>query len=173
MSGKNIKNLTVEEKKAIVERYSERASNKVTLRTLAEEYGVSHTAVANIIKSGDRWIKSTLPPTAKRMRTCKYPDIETACMDFIDVCRRYNRTVSAQAVQTFAKRLAQEKGVQFEASAGWFQRFKERHSLLCKSLYGESSSVDLSESKHTESAIPNMEVHTALLVCKQSLLWRL
>lgn len=78
--------------------------------------------------------------TAK-METRK--DVEEAVLLWFREARRRNVPISGPVIQAKAEEFGQRLGYkEFKASNGWLNRFKHRHSIVCRAICGESASVD-------------------------------
>lgn len=87
---------------------------------------------------------STLKGDRKRDRPSHYPDVEEALFSWFKDVRARNLPVSGDLLQTKAISLACLLGHHdFKGSSGWLQRFKNRHEIVCHTLSGEGSAVNL------------------------------
>ncbi|XP_064488391.1 tigger transposable element-derived protein 4-like [Ornithodoros turicata] len=79
----------------------------------------------------------------KRLRTAKHPDLERALLTWIKDVRSRDIPLSGPIIMAkatdFALRL---NHADFAASEGWFQRFRERHNLVFRTISGEAKEVN-------------------------------
>lgn len=77
-------------------------------------------------------------------RPSHYPDVEEALFSWFKDVRARNLPVSGDLLQTKAISLACLLGHHdFKGSSGWLQRFKNHHEIMCHTLSGEGSAVNL------------------------------
>lgn len=75
------------------------------------------------------------------MRTAAYKDTEEAVLQWFKTARDQNVPVSGPLLIAKVQEFASQLGDDFKCTAGWLERFKERHSITFKPVCGESKSV--------------------------------
>ena len=87
----------------------------------------------------------------------KSDDLEAYVMNFVKRCRLHNAVVTGpmicNAAETFAEK---ELGVEFKASQGWLEKFKQRNQLICMSLQGERASAPIANAEEFKSRLPGI-----------------
>lgn len=81
-----------------------------------------------------------------RFRSVKHPELEKALWLWIVQSRAQNSILSVHLItekaMLFHSALCNIENCSFEFSRGWFQKFKERHSLRFRTICGEKLSAD-------------------------------
>ena len=115
-----------------------------TLQAIATRFGISRQAVWKIICNQDIYLSSPSPSSSMRLSTPYYPQIESSCLHYVQLCRDLGLPVAATGIKAYAlKRAAELNITEFRASDGWFSGFKNRNSLVYRNLYGEAASVQI------------------------------
>ncbi|KAM7290410.1 tigger transposable element-derived protein 6-like [Ixodes scapularis] len=114
----------------------------------AEDFKIPPRTLSTLLSSRKKieetYANSTLKGDRKRDRPSHYPDVEEALFSWFKDVRARNLPVSGALLQTKAVSLACLLGHHdFRASSGWLQRFKNRHEIVCHTLSGEGSAVNL------------------------------
>ena len=83
------------------------------------------------------------PSPRKRMRTPQHSDMERALYLWFSNARANNIPVTDSILKEKAQRFGGDLGVaDFSYSNGWLQSFKNRHSITCHKISGESVGID-------------------------------
>lgn len=77
-----------------------------------------------------------------KLRKSSHPALEEALHLWIQDARSKNVPLSGALFQGRARQLAFALDIQFDASQGWFDRFKRSHGLSYKAVCGESNAAD-------------------------------
>lgn len=114
---------------------------------IAEEYGISPSSLSTILKSEASISKALASGTsAQRKKTTQpaHEELDKAVYAWFCETRAKNIPISGSLIQQKALNYACILGISenFKASAGWLNRFKERHEIVGKVLCGESASAD-------------------------------
>ena len=84
----------------------------------------------------------------KELRLAKHEDIEKALYEWLLAARNENIPISGEILEHKAEQLAVKLGEsEFKCSNGWICRFKERHSIVYKTIQGESKDVNQDDVK--------------------------
>ncbi|KAL3216321.1 hypothetical protein MRX96_006504 [Rhipicephalus microplus] len=137
------KQISLKDKLDIIEQV-EKGKKQVDV---AVAYGLSKQTVSTIINAKEavsaKKVSGDLQPKRFRLREASYPDVEEALLMWLRDARSRNIPVNGLLLRKRAEQLAvvfnQE---QFQCSEGWLSRFKSRHAIAFKCLFGESASVD-------------------------------
>ena len=147
--------------KSIEEKYNalcevEKGSRSKT--QIAADFGVPQNTLSTWIKSAEKIKKayenSSFGTGRKKMRLAKHEDVEKALYVWILAARSEGVPISGELLKEKANQLAQKLGVQdFKCSNGWLCRFKDRHSIVYKSIQGESKDVNQEVVKDWHSTV--------------------
>lgn len=126
-------------------------------KDIAADFGIPTNTLSTILKNRDSILSNqeqqVMDPERKRFRTAKHPDVEEALFRWFKAVRDKNIPVSGPWLATKARSFADMLGkTDFEASPGWFSRFKERHSIVFKNVCGESCFLCLNSWRGTYDA---------------------
>ena len=120
---------------------------------------VDDSTITRILKKSEEILNAELTqPNAKHHKSVTVPQLELALKEFVLVYQ--DTAILTDAILTEkAKQLADGLGVPDETlkfSAGWLQKFKERHGIRLRKLHGESSSVDTTTIANTLPLLKNI-----------------
>lgn len=77
------------------------------------------------------------------MRKSDYKDVQEALFQWFKVGRNENIPLTGPTLAAKADKLAHKLGyADFTACQSWVERFKQRRSIVCRTLCGESKAVD-------------------------------
>lgn len=110
---------------------------------VARKFGLSRKTISGIWAKREQ-ISKEAPTGASRskLRKSSHPALEEALLLWIQDARSKNIPLSGPLIQGKARHLAFALDIQFDASQGWFDRFKRRHGLSYKAVCGESNAAD-------------------------------
>ena len=80
-------------------------------------------------------------------------------MVWIRKAREQNCILTGSIIQTAAVRIVQEPGMgelNFKASNGWFENFKERHQIVNKALQGERADAPVEQANNFKARLPQL-----------------
>jgi len=144
------KNLTLKEKMEILDSVNQ----KISIKVLCTKYNVHKSTITRIIKNKDKiceFVKQTVIPVknVKRIIAASVPETETALYTWFLNERVNHNLVSDKSLQLKALEFHKELNgnIKFEASHGWVQKFKKRHSIRLLKVCGEKLSCN-------DSAVP-------------------
>lgn len=139
--------LTLQQKVEILNKLGRGISGK----RLAMDYGVAESAIS-YIKSQKTSLLSSFSNTyneakKKTLHRCEYPEMEQKLYQWFLDQRKRNCAVDGSILKAKAKQLFQtvypEKDSNaFNASKGWFEKFKHRHGMRLLKVCGEKLSSD-------------------------------
>lgn len=120
---------------------------KKTQTAIAAEYKIAKSTVTEILKSKDIILASlasgSITPKAKRMRTAKHEDVESALLEWLKKNRNSNIPISGPILIEKAKSIAEGLGIEnFACSSGWLWRFQNRHGITSQKICGELNKVN-------------------------------
>lgn len=139
--------LTLQKKIEIIAAVERNDKLKTTTKTkIAESFHIPKTTLSTIIRNKIRiteaFEQSKFEPGRKRLRTAAHEDLEDALIKWISQARSLNTPLSGSLLLEKADCLAQKLGYStFKCSNGWLERFKIRHNITFKKVYGESARV--------------------------------
>ncbi|KAK1157956.1 tigger transposable element-derived protein 4-like [Acipenser oxyrinchus oxyrinchus] len=115
--------------------------NKESQTSIALSFGVNQSAISRIQKNKEKileeWQKNG-NPHRKRNRAGKAEDVGAALLQWFIQARTRQIPVSGPLLMEKANRLAQGLGLMdFKASNGWLERWKERNAIKFKKQQGE------------------------------------
>ena len=143
---KKRKLLTFTQKKELCKKHRDLKFNGVQL---AKEYGISDSAVSDILKKSEHWlsIDTTLPNANNfREKLSNFPQIEEAVSIWVDQQISRNLILSGPIIQEKAKEFAILFDINgFSASGGWLNNFKRRNNLHTFKISGEAGSAPINE----------------------------
>ena len=138
------RDLPLRDKVAIIRECEKAGSTQISV---ANEYGVSKSAVSKIMKrkaaylerySGDRCGNAE----EKRQRDGKEPEVQEALAMWLDQKVHQGAKVTGPILKEKAKAFAEQMGKAFEPSDGWLSRWKKRYNIVCRKEHGEKRSAD-------------------------------
>lgn len=130
----------------------------MTQADAARKFGLSRKTVSGIWAQREKLLKEA-PTGASRskLRKSSHPAVEEALLLWIQDARSKNIPLNGPLIQERAKQLAFGLDIEFEASQGWFDRFKRRHGISYKSVCGESRAADENSVKQwKEETLPTL-----------------
>lgn len=139
--------LTLEEKISLLND----KDNGMTYRKLAEKYSVSLGALSNTVKRQDEYVldygNNQNKKTKRKIKDNVTQQIDEAVYEWFCSQRSKNIPLSGPLIQGRAREIAEQLGVsndQFKGSNGWLSRFQIRHSIVFRTISGESAKVNTS-----------------------------
>ena len=143
-SQKKRKCLDISEKVKVLE-FAKKNPN-LGSRKLADHFGIGKTQIQAILKNKeaimDAYASNETPNHAKRKRSSKYSDVNQAVWDWYIMCRNSNIPVSGSMLQEEATLIAEKlQTIDFVASNGWLEKFKQKYSICNKMVAGEAGDV--------------------------------
>ncbi|XP_035672546.1 uncharacterized protein LOC118413330 [Branchiostoma floridae] len=109
-------------------------------RSLAKDFGVGKTQIANIIKRKREHLDdyaNNVPGNQKRRRYPGFQGINDLCWEFYCDTTSRDKPCNGPILQEAGLNFAKDLGVTgFKASNGWLESFKKRHSII---TFGKSS----------------------------------
>ena len=142
------KDLSLAEKVTILDNFQELKARQplISLRDAAEELGTSKTSLHTMLKNEPHIRLAAnedgAATAAKRKRHGKDKDIEQALLRFYNWAKTKNIPMNGPMLMEKANQIAEEAGVEFHATDGWFARWKKRNGLVFVTLQGESAEAD-------------------------------
>lgn len=120
---------------------------KISIEKLKEKYKCGKTAVYKIIGNKkniiDEYLSTQNVNMKMKMRSSKFEIINELTYNWLSQALSKNLPVSGTLLQEKAREIAIENGdVDFKASNGWLESFKNRHKLTFSAVCGESKDVD-------------------------------
>uniref|UniRef100_H3B7F5 HTH CENPB-type domain-containing protein n=1 Tax=Latimeria chalumnae TaxID=7897 RepID=H3B7F5_LATCH len=121
-------------------------ANKQYKKQIAK-FGISPSSLSTILKSKDKILEayhfSDFNSAHKKLRTADYKDVENALFEWFKSVRDENIPLSGPMLAIKADELAKKLGhADFSASQSWMERFKHRRGIVCRTVCGESESVN-------------------------------
>lgn len=147
MSAPKKKRLSLEQKVDILKKIDK----GVRANRLAIDFGVSESAISQIKKQKLEIYAavshSYQEVKKKTLHKAEYHDLETKLYEWFLEQRAQNKPVTgieikATALKMFPKIYPDKKSTDFNASDGWFTKFKRRHGIRFKKICGEILSSD-------------------------------
>lgn len=150
MNTRKRQDLTNDIKLKIIQEVDENEKRPSSLKKkrfeIAAEFKIKPSSLSCIIKARER-IESRIYQadrisTTKRFRTAnKFPEIDTALLEWFKVCRNSTIAVSDDFLLAKARAFISSLQVEGDISMSWVQRWKARHDIILKKICGESASV--------------------------------
>lgn len=161
MSTKRIRCLTIDDRVKVIERLE--SGHKAA--DLAQEYGVSPSAISQIKKNKEniRKQKQILEESGSSTKRIKYTGIEASRREQLlftwikqkrDIGDPVTGPILAEKARMFNEALAGPSD--FRASPGYLHKFKKRHSLRALSIQGEKLSADTAASDKFSQTFPQL-----------------
>ncbi len=136
---------TVREKSEILKLYD--GLPKMSQPAAAVALGVPQPTLCRILRSRDaiqsEFSSNTNVYSKKRKRTGKDADVETALKDWFSLARAKNAPLSGPLLREKANDLARKMGKNFQATEGWFNRWKARENIVYRKACGEQRDADV------------------------------
>lgn len=166
------KRLTLKEKLDVLKKSAEGVQGK----RLALEYGISTAAISKILKNRQAILEATTNTLEtiqkKTLHKPEYEELEKQFFEWFLNQRARNCAITGPIFKARAKidfeRIYPDKGPNaFNASEGWFNRFKRRHGIRYLKVCGEVLSSDMTQITpfihHLRAKIFEMELTDAQL----------
>lgn len=140
MAKRHLNCLSLEEKYLLISEVGKGAKKK---KDIAAQFGIPPNTLSTILKNKDALLEKMKDHGAgskrKRLKTCHYDDIDDAMIKWVTVARNKNLPLSGIIIREKAKEFANALGHDdFLSSVGWLDKFKKRHSIVQKTICGES-----------------------------------
>ena len=136
------KSLSLAERIDVVKRLEAQESQS----SVAKCFGVHPSAISRIMKNKQQILtdwQNNNNPDRKRKRTGKADDVEEALLCWFSQARSRQVPVSGPLLMEKANSLAEGLGVmEFKATVGWLERWKERNGIKFKKQHGEKQDAD-------------------------------
>ena len=136
------KSLSLAERVDVVKRLEAQESQS----SVAKCFGVHPSAISRITKNKQQILtdwQNNNNPDRKRKRTGKEDDVEEALLRWFSQARSRQVPVSGPLLMEKANSLAEGLGVmEFKATVGWLERWKERNGIKFKKQHGEKQDAD-------------------------------
>lgn len=118
--------------------------SKIPKKKITAKFEILPNTLSTILKKKAKIIKnyetSDLNPSRTRHR--KHDSVDSAIYKWLNEKRAQNILISErillQKAEYFATKLEDSN---FKANAGWLDRFKSRHGIVCRSVCGESCAI--------------------------------
>lgn len=157
----NRKTLTLEQQVALIK--DNQNSHGLSVRQLADKYGVSESSAANILKRSDESLSDYTSNCNKGIKR-KYKDeteqtIDHLVFEWFTIQRAKQIPISGLILQEKARQVAEQLGYSlddFKASNGWLEKFRVRHVISFRSICGESAAVDDSTLEEWSNRLPTI-----------------
>ncbi|GFU15095.1 major centromere autoantigen B, partial [Nephila pilipes] len=134
--------LSLKEKGEIIEE-ADRCANLPKVK-LAEKFNLATSTLASILGNREAILRTIAKCGAasskrKNSRASPYQALEEKLLDWLIDSQEMKLPINSVVIREQAKVIAAELGIdQFTASSGWIDRFKNRHGLGNKAVFGES-----------------------------------
>ena len=126
--------------------------NGANRKDVCEKFSVKHNTLSGWMKDAETIKKNYLDcncaPKQKKMKNAKFVSVEEVTSKWFYDAQTANSSLSIDREMIIgkAKEFATKLGIEnFEATNGWFSRFKDRHNISYKKICGEAKSADLSQ----------------------------
>ncbi|KAL0277077.1 UNVERIFIED_CONTAM: hypothetical protein PYX00_004484 [Menopon gallinae] len=137
------KTLSLESKVRLIQKSESGTKRKCDI---AKEFGIQPNTLSTILRNKEKilkaWTYNEVCASRKRLREPRFGELEECTLRWFKQARDNNIPVSGPVLlnkaEEFSKMLKIEN---FKGSIGWLNRFKERHGLSFKKVYGESASL--------------------------------
>lgn len=155
-SSRNI--LTLNEKIKIINAFN---NEKQSVRDLAKRFNISKTQAATIIKKRSdlmlKWQSGVNTKQKKDFLKGKVLELDRLCFEWFLKARNKNIPVSGPILKSKAIEIAEKLHYEnFNASDGWLQRFRQRHSITFKCISGEAASVNQDDVREFVEKLPSI-----------------
>jgi len=137
--------------------------NGLSVRQLADKYGVSKSSVANILQRREEFISDYTSNCNKGIKR-KYKDedgqtIDQLVFEWFIIQRSKHIPISGPILQEKARQFADQLGYSpdtFKGSNGWLDRFRTRHAISFRIISGESASINDSTIEEWTNRLPTI-----------------
>lgn len=129
-------------KKEIIKFKDEHPS--ITINELANKFNVTRFVISRTLKFKEKLIKTSAKLSTKHLKSSYYPEVEEAILMWFKERRAQNIPIDGPIIQEKARIFANSLGISselFNASEGWLSNFKQRNSIVFKSIEGESGEI--------------------------------
>lgn len=118
-------------------------------KEVMEKFSVKKSTLSSYVKNEAQILQAydgdMFGDKRKRLRTAAHPKLEEALLRWIAVSRDAQLPLSGPLICAQAEKFALTMNIDsFNASEGWFDRFKKRHGLVFRNVCGEKGAVDKS-----------------------------
>lgn len=144
MSKRKLKTLNLEDKVCLIKDVEKNPN--VKKKDIALKYGIPPNTLSTILKEKENILRryESENPLSKRQKLCAFPEVESALFKWFQQYRNQENSVPIsgtllrEKAMVFAELLKIEN---FNASAGWLEKFKARHNIVFRTLHGEAKDV--------------------------------
>lgn len=150
------KAITVKEKLAIIQKVD---SNPSASRvSIAKELGLPASTLNSIVSKREILLREAANTSSncKKRKLGKYEDVEKPLLEWFKQQRAQNIPLNGSIIKEKAEQIALRLGIEFQASNGWIDRFKNRYGIVYKCVSGESASVDKESTDSWVSLLPTL-----------------
>ena len=155
------KALTLEQKIKLIK--DNQKCNGLSVRQLADKYGVSKSSVANIFQRREEFISDYTSNCNKGIKR-KHKDedgqtIDQLVFEWFIIQRTKQIPISGPILQEKARQFADQLGYSpntFKGSNGWLDRFRNRHAISFRTISGESAFIDDSTIEEWTNRLPTI-----------------
>lgn len=155
------KALTLEQKIKLIK--DNQKCNGLSVRQLADKYGVSKSSVANILQRREEFISDYTSNFNKGIKR-KHKDedgqtIDQLVFEWFIIQRAKQIPISGPILQEKARQFADQLGYSpntFKGSNGWLDRFRNRHAISFRTISGESAFIDDSTIEEWTNRLPTI-----------------
>lgn len=149
--------ISLEQKRLIIIEVEKGVKKK---KEIAAQFGIPSNTLSTILKNKAQLLKQSdgeqLGSNRKRVRTCLYEDVDEAMLNWTVAARKRNIPLTGPIMKERAKDVAEALGhLEFEASAGWLDKFKKRHGIVEKTFCGDCASIKVPD-KWFKKVLPNL-----------------
>ena len=128
---------------------------------IARKHGLASSTLSTILKNKDsiksNFERSLFQSSRKQFRSGEYTDIEEALFKWFTSARSAGVQITGPVLATKAESLAEKFGrINFKASNGFIERFKERRGIMYKNVCGESNAVDCEIVQSWKEKLPSL-----------------
>lgn len=152
MASSKRKSFSIEEKSVIIQRLEAGESNG----TIAKEFGVNRSTISTIKKNKHK-IELLLNANVlkrKRVRVSSQKQIESAILQWFILQRNQGKPVNGPMLRKKANFFAKELNIaNFNCSASWINRFKNRHNIGARKIDGDSLWIQPSDVIECQSKV--------------------
>jgi transcriptional regulator with XRE-family HTH domain len=130
-------------------------------RELADKYGIGLGTVNRIVTKKESLLMEYEQNTNGRLQRVQrkgpYEDVNVAMWQWFEAARARNIPVSGPLLQEKALEFAAEMGHQnFKASNGWLEAFRKRHTIVFRTMSGESNDAPMQDIEEFRQRLPEI-----------------